>query len=241
MAEKRKAGRPPKRRVIKPKVSEEVKTEAKAEEVKQVEAKKDELFPDRQPIYGEQYYDPGDSTALVRDGKDYVPEDHGYVARFMSPEQIKIMGMRGYTPVPVEPGIRIKGHPLTQQEIGNAGDAGNGVYLRLQQNTNAQKELCADELAEMTGGKSRYVKLSSSILCMCPKELADNRKGFAKEVSNNSLRRSLVQAAEEAQNELGSDTRKFGKFTVNTKAGRYEMDKKTKSPKKIWSVPANIK
>jgi hypothetical protein len=83
--------------------------------------------------------------------------------------------------------------------------------------------------------------LNSSILALAPIELVKNRRKFATKISNESLRKNLVQAHEEAQEELGRDTRMYGKFSTGRNAERYEMDSKSRSPKKVWSVPAQIK
>lgn len=242
MTVKRKPGRPAKKKVVKQAetVSEPKIMEAKTEEVKP-EPKKEVLFPDRQPIYGEEVHVPSDATQLTRDGKPWIPEEHGYVARLMDPDIINKMGWRDYQPVPVEAGIRFADHALTEQEIGSTEQLGKGIYYHPKTNEAVQKALGGEELTRLTGGRSNVVKLNSSILALAPIELVKNRRRFAKEVSNNSLERSLVQADQEAQSELGSDVRKFGKFTTGRNAERFEMDRKTRSPKKIWSVPANIK
>lgn len=247
MVVKRKTVRPRKRRVVKKKKldlkepinNEPIETKMAPVGVKEVKA--EELFPDRTPIYGGEEYIPLDTTQLTRNGKPWVPEEHGYVARFMDPDVIDKMGWRDYQPVPVEAGIRVVDHPLTAQEVGTVEQCGKGIYYHPKTNEAVQKALGGEELTRLTGGKSNVVKLNSSILCLAPMELVSKRRKFAKEVSNSSLKRNLMQAHEEAQEELGSDTRMHGKFTTGRNAGRYELDKKTKSPKKVWSVPTQIR
>lgn len=238
MVVKRKAGRPRRRKVVK---KQEVKTESKVEAVEAKQEKEHELFPKRTPIMGGDEYIPSDPTELVRDGKPWVPEENGYVARLMSPEHVKVQGLRDYVPVPVDAGIRFKDHPLTEQELGNAGDAGSGVYLHPKTGEMAQKELGGDELALLTGGRSKYVKLNSSFLCLIPREKAEARRRFAKDVSNNTLSKQLAEADREAQEELGRDKRRAGIFKIGGNAQRSEVDGLKRTTKKIWSVPAKIK
>lgn len=232
----KKASRPRKKRIVREKnMSNETDKEIKPIiEAKSEEAKKSELFPDRKPILGGNEYIPSDATKLVRDGKPWIPEEHGYKARLLSPEQIKVMGMRGYEPVPVEAGIRFAEHPLFKQEMD--GEGGKAVHYRPKE----IKEM-DDELAKITGGNSKFVKLCSSILGLIPIEVSDARRKFAVELSNNALKNSLVQADEEAQEELGSNVRMVGKFSVGRNAQRSEVDRVKKSTKKVWAVSANIK
>lgn len=251
MAVKRRTRKPRARKTVKKveskaemaieKIDIESKIEPKVEPMEaKRETKEEILFPDRKPIFGGDEYVPSDTTNLTRDGKPWVPEEHGYVARFMDPDVIDKMGWRGYQPVPVEAGIRVADHPLTAQEIGT-GDAGKGIYYHPKTNEAVQEALGGEELTRLTGGKSNIVKLNSSILALAPIELVTKRRKFAKKLSNESLRRNLMQAHEEAQEELGLDTRMYGRFSTGRNAERIEMDAKTKSPKKVWSVPAQIK
>ncbi len=239
MAVRKKAGRPRKRRTVK-KVEPKIETKTESMEVKQ-ENKQEMLFPDRTPIYGGGEYIPADPTQLTRNGKPWVPEEHGYVARFMDPDVIDKMGWRDYQPVPVESGIRIADHPLTAQEVGTTEQAGKGIYYHPKTNKAVQEALGGEEFNRLTGGSSKLVKLNSSILALAPIELVQERRRFAKTISNDSLKKNLVQAHEEAQEELGNDTRMYGKFSTGRNAERLEMDKKTQYPKKVWSVPAQIK
>jgi hypothetical protein len=238
MAVRKKTGRPRKRKVIK-KTESEIKTVEAKQEVKQ-EAKQEKLFPDRQPIYGGEEYIPADATQLTRDGKPWIPEEHGYVARFMDPDIIDKVGWRDYQPVPVESGIRVADHPLTSQEVGSTQMAGKGIYYHPKTNEAVQEALGGEEFSRLTGGKSKLVKLNSSILALAPIELVQSRRKFAKTVSNNTLEKHFSRAHEEAQEELGNDVTKYGRFSTGKGAERYEMDRKSKSPKKVWSVPTQI-
>jgi hypothetical protein len=220
---------------IQPEKSEPMEAKVDVTETKPVD-----MFPPRELIYVEEDLS-SDPTELVKNGKPWDPKKDGYEVRFMSPEQVKVQGLRGYTPVPVESGIRIKNHPLTREELGIAGDFGSGVYMRLGENEPAQKELCSKELEEFTGGRSRYVKLNSSILCIAPLELAQARRRQATEISNNKTKAALMRADAEAQKDLGADIRRVGQFRLGRNAQISEVDGKRKTTKKVWSVPAKIK
>lgn len=241
MVVKRKTGRPRKRKIVKKDKSVELKQEgamvAKEEShenpFQSKKSDKIDFFPDRKPIYGGDEYIAADATELTKDGKPWIPEEHGYVSRLMSPEQIKIQGMRGYTPVPVEAGIRFKQHPLFTQEI-TTENMGKGIYLHAKDNEEMNKEL-----AQITGGSSKFVKLNSSMLCLAPLEVAQGRRKFAKDVSNSGLKKDLMKADEEAQEEFGNPA-KFGKFSIGRNAERLKVDRRTRSTKKVWSVPAKI-
>lgn len=245
MVVKKKAGRPRKNIIKSDKLFKKVPDLKKISETKSIETKQEkkqeELFPSRKPIYGGEQYVPADATLLTRNGEPWVPEEHGYVARFMDPDTINKMGWRGYQPVPVESGIRVADHPLTAQEIGGIGPAGKGVYYHPKTNEAVQKALGGEELTRLTGGKSNVVKLNSSILALAPIELVQSRRKFAKMISNNALKKSLIRAHEDAQEELGHNPEVYGKFSTPKNSERYEADKRTKSIKKVWAVSAQIK
>lgn len=236
MAVRKKAGRPRRKKTVKE--VEPIK-EVKAEPIQ--EKKQEMLFPDRKPIYGGDEYIPADTTQLTRDGKPWIPEEHGYEARLMDPDVINKMGWRDYQPVPIEAGIRIADHPLTEQEIGNVQNAGKGIYYHPKTNAAVQKALGGEELTKLTGGHSNVVKLNSSILALAPIELVQKRREFAKRVSNDSLRKDQMEPQEKAQRDFGGDIKTHGRFLPGRNAERYMMDNKTKSPKKIWSVPTQIR
>lgn len=205
-------------------------------EQKTESVKKDEfidLFPDREPIYGGEENIESDPTKLTKNGKDWDPREAGYEVRLMDPDIIKNMGFRGYIPVPKEAGIRFKDHPLTAQ--GFDGDAGSAVYLNPKDNQHNN-----DELESISGGRSKYIRLNNMVLCLIPREKAEARRNLANDISNSSLRKDLQQADKQAQDDLGNS--KFnGKFMLGGNASRSDVDGKTRSIKKTWSVPAQIK
>lgn len=243
MPVKKKAGRPPKRRVIKkeePKQTEpmEAKVEARAEK------KQPELFPDLPVVTGGEEYVPTDPTALMRNGEPWTPEDHGYVARIMTDEQMKILGDRDYVKVPVESGIRFQRHSLVDHSFD--GEAGKGVYMSPKQNTEVSERMCgskevADQIAR--GEKQTHVKLNGSWLCLAPKSLVDARRKRNREFSRKTLKNQLINADAQAQSQegFGSDFRRVGIFRTGNKAQRSSVDRVNKTTKKIYSVPAQIK
>lgn len=236
MVVEKKVGRSRKRKIIKKEIPK-IKVGQTLETKKGEESLKDlELFPKREPIYGGNQDLSGDPTELVRYGKPWIPEENGYIARFMTPEQVKLQGLRGYIPVSIKSGIRIKDHPLTVQELTNTSDFGSGICLHPKDNAENDKEL-----SELTGGRSNYVKLNSAFLCLIPKEIAEARRNDARRISNNTLAKQLEEADKEAQQELGNDKRRVGRFKVGSNAQRSEVDRIKRTTKKIWSVSAQIK
>jgi hypothetical protein len=126
------------------------------------------LFPDRTVVYsGEEYVSP-DPTVLMRDGKRWIPEEHGYRARIRSEETVSKLGMGPYIPVPPEAGISFVGHPLNQTSTKKDGQFGSAVYL------------------------------GNSALCLCPLEESLKRRKFATNMSDNMVQKQREQADEEA-------------------------------------------
>jgi len=150
----------------------EFPAEQSVEEEKPVEAissDNTELFPDRKVVYsGEEYVAP-DPTVLMRNGKPWIPEEHGYRARIRSAETVQALGMGPFTPVPPEAGIHFVDHPLNETSTKKDGHFGSAVYL------------------------------GNSALCLCPLEESMKRRKFAKSLSDGMLQRQHNQADEEAR------------------------------------------
>lgn len=230
MIAKKRAGRPKKSKLTK---KEEKIFDGKAETKKEPDLKSIDMYPDRIPIYGGDEYIEADPTKLTKNGEDWDPRKAGYEVRLMDPKTIENMGFRGYIPVRKETGIRFKNHPLMAQSFD--GDAGNAVYLHPKDNQHNN-----EELEILSGGRSNYVKLNSMILCITELENAERRRKLALEISNGSLKKDLQEADKQAQDELGKN-KIYGKFTLGENASRSDIDNKTKTVRKIWSVPSQIK
>lgn len=156
-----------KKRVKKAKASTEPKPEA-VQESKPTPEDKNILFPDRQVVYSGEEYVPPDQTVLMRNGKRWIPEEHGYRARICSPETVEKLGMGPYTIVPPEAGISFIDHPLNAKSTKKDGHFGTGVYL------------------------------GNSCLCLCPLEESMKRRQFAKNQSDSMLQTQRENADEEA-------------------------------------------
>ena len=145
----------------------------------------------------------------------------------------------GYEPVPLESGIRFKQHPLTDVNPWDK-DFGGKVTISPIDNKVARRDMVGNEMADHMERREKYLKLNRLVLGIIPKEKAEARRKLAVEISNNSLRRDLSNADQEAQSEIGNS--KFhGKFMLGQNASRSLVDKKQKSVKKVWSVPSQIK
>lgn len=153
--------------LVKKKAARKAKKSAKLKPKPEPE-KKDILFPDREVIYSGEEYVPPDPTVLMRDGKVYIPEEHGYRARIRSEETVKKLGMGPYVPVPSAAGISFVDHPLNETSTKKDGQFGDGVYL------------------------------GDSCLCLCPLEESLKRRKFAKNLSDSMLQTQRSNADEEA-------------------------------------------
>ncbi|MFX0022191.1 MAG: hypothetical protein ACFE9S_07680 [Candidatus Hermodarchaeota archaeon] len=239
MTVKKKAGRPLKKKVIK----ETMPIEQKTEESKQEEFV--DLFPDRTPIYGEELYEDPDATRLTKDGKDWNPREHGWEVRLMDPSTIEHLGYRGYKPVPKSSNIRFKRHPLADSDFGD-GSCGEVVSTLSRDNRVVREEMLGKELADHfeLRAKDPYVKIGKLVLCLAPLEKPTARRKLAVNIANSSLRKDLQKADEQAQEELGN-SKTHGKFTLGETASRSWNERdakdKTKTVRKVWSVPAQIK
>lgn len=239
MTVKKRKGRPKMEKVIK---KEEIKLpiDQKAEPVKQKDEFVD-MFPDREPIYGEDLSANADPTLLIKNGVDWNPREHGYETRLLDADMVDHMGYRGYKPVPKESGIRFKQHPLTDSGIGDK-DFGEVATIISKDNETVRKTMLGQALSDFyeLRAKDPHVKLNNMVLGLVPIEKATGRRKLACDISNSSMRRDLQEADLEAQKELGNS--KFsGKFTLGGNASRSDVDKKNKNIKKVWSVPAQIK
>lgn len=242
MVVKRKSGRPRRKPLIKEEKKMPIEQKAEEIEIKPVkeEAKQfADMYPDREPIYGEELSANSDPTELTKNGEPWNPREHGYETYLFDASNVDVMGMRGYEPVPLESGIRFKQHPLTDVNPWDK-DFGGKVTISPIDNKVARRDMVGNEMADHMERREKYLKLNRLVLGIIPKEKAEARRKLAVEISNNSLRRDLSNADQEAQSEIGNS--KFhGKFMLGQNASRSLVDKKQKSVKKVWSVPSQIK